>query len=292
MSVQNNLKKPEFTKTMLGYTPKEVDQYIDHILERYAAVSRDVTELKRRVTRLQLGLESGNYPSETPEAAKTESAPVYNGLSDSVMDKLRHMIESERRRHEEAMDALMSFLEAHSRDEELPTPAEDFIPEMSETEIFPEDISFETPVEDTVELDESDAEWENILEAFISDVPAEETLAEKANEDDLDLIFDMPLTDEIPSLPDDDEDISHIDLSEEIFEEKEAEIPASEPSSEEKKKTPAEIAAELDFYSDGSVHNGESYDPMTLAAKATMKRRPTLEDFMRPLPENGKNADK
>ena len=278
MSVQNNLKKPEFTKTMLGYTPKEVDQYIDHILERYAAVSRDVTELKRRVTRLQLGLESSSYPSETQESTASADAPVYNGLSDSVMDKLRHMIESERRRHEEAMDALMSFLESHSRDEELPSP----VPAEPVFEESPAEEASADDVLDAIDFEESDAEWENILEGFIEDVSSEEAITEEEDVD-IDLIFDMPLSDKISEAAYDadefyEEDTPAEEASEETVEE--------ETTKEERKRTPAEIAAELDFYSDGTIHNGESYDPMTLAANSTMKRRrPTLEDFMRPFPE-------
>lgn len=290
MSVQNNLKKPEFTKTMLGYTPKEVDQYIDHILERYAAVSRDVTELKRRVTRLQLGLEPINVPSDAPEATSSEPAPVYSGLSDSVMDKLRHMIESERRRHEEAMDALMSFLESHSRDEALPIPAEEMVAEAPAPEAFAEEGDIQEPANDEIELGEADAEWENILEGFIEDFPSEETPSNEVEDDDIDLIFDMPLSDELPSVFDEEEEHEYVPVEEHEDHEEYEEIPLHEDHTDEKKKSPAEIAAELDFYSDGTVHNGESFDPMTLAANATMKRRrPTLEDFMRPLPEDGKN---
>ena len=188
MSVQNNLKKPEFTKTMLGYNPKEVDQYIDHILERYAAVSRDVTDLKRRVTRLQLGMESEKCVVEDRTA---DESAVYTGLSDSVMDKLRHMIESERRRHEEAMDALMSFLESHSRDEELQTPAEEIplfadeaeeVEEIEEVEVVEEEAEAEG-VDIGITFEESDSEWEDALEKFISD--ASEDAEPEVKEEDL-----------------------------------------------------------------------------------------------------------
>lgn len=312
MSVQNNLKKPEFTKTMLGYTPKEVDQYIDHILERYAAVSRDVTELKRRVTRLQLGMEERCDTAPEKEAAPT----VYAGLSDSVMDKLRYMIESERRRHEEAMDALMSFLESHSRDEMLQIPAEE-IPVCEAEEAEPE----AEEANGTIAFEDSDAEWEDALEKFIADAGEDEE--EAVDDEDADEFEDEPEAEPeaAPESADADEDDTD-SLLEKLFgkydvtldtedESEDEEVEDDEVEDDEveevsvehfgdigenedetkaeaeavREKTPAEIAAELDFYSDGTVHNGESYDPMTLAANATMKRRrPTLEDFMRPLP--------
>ena len=58
---------------------------------------------------------------------------------------------------------------------------------------------------------------------------------------------------------------------------------------ETEKQTRAQLALELDFYSDEVVRDGESYDPMTLARNASMQRkRPSLEDFMNPLDEGEK----
>lgn len=267
MSVQNNLKKPVFTKSMLGYTPKEVDQYIEYMNERYAAVSRDVSELKRRVTRLQLGLETS--------AAETEVVPqAETGFSDAALEKLRRMIAAERSRHEEALDALLSFIETHSHGESIPeaVSVHDFADEDDGfVPLDDEESAFEHLV-----LSEEDVEWEEALEGFISDAGDDATDTVEANTDE----------DEGPA---DEEEVLTAPISEEYITESEEDTESEEAQEAqeavtEKKKTPAELAAELDFYSDTVVKDGESYDPMTLAQNATMKRRrPTLEDFMSPL---------
>ncbi|MBR6807283.1 MAG: DivIVA domain-containing protein [Clostridia bacterium] len=64
------------------------------------------------------------------------------------------------------------------------------------------------------------------------------------------------------------------DASDEAFDEA--------PEGEEPKKrekTPAEIAAELDFYTDSVYRDGESFDPMTLAHNSTSRVKPKYEDF-------------
>ena len=50
-------------------------------------------------------------------------------------------------------------------------------------------------------------------------------------------------------------------------------------SDEKKEKTPAEIAAELDFYTDSVYRDGESFDPMTLAHNVTSNRKPKYDDY-------------
>lgn len=251
MSTQNNLKKPVFTKSMLGYTTKEVDQYIEYVNERYNALSRDVSELKRRVTRLQLGLESPNNSEEATTSASSDT-----GFTDAAIDRLRGMIEAERLRHEEALSALLGFIESHSHGEELPEKVtEDNL--MTENEFVPllDDADIDSMI-----ISEDDAEWKEALESFIAD--AAESDDEQAEAEA-----------EAEVLTETETEASEI-----------AEVNEEAKAISEKKKTPAELAAELDFYSDNVVRDGESYDPMTLAQSATMKRRrPTLEDFMNPI---------
>jgi len=263
MSTQNNLKKPVFTKSMLGYTTKEVDQYIEYVNERYNALSRDVSELKRRVTRLQLGLESPNNSEEATTSASTDT-----GFTDAAIDRLRGMIEAERLRHEEALSALLNFIESHSHGEELPEKVtEDNL--MTENEFVPllDDADIDSMI-----ISEDDAEWKEALESFIAD--AAESDDEQAEAEA-----------EAEVLTETEAEVSEISEVSEVAETSEvAEVNEEAKAISEKKKTPAELAAELDFYSDNVVRDGESYDPMTLAQSATMKRRrPTLEDFMNPI---------
>ena len=73
MSAQNNFKKPVFTKSVMGYTPREVDQYIEYMNEQYAAATRDIAELRRRLTRYQLGLD----PVEKQPAAEDDEKILF-----------------------------------------------------------------------------------------------------------------------------------------------------------------------------------------------------------------------
>lgn len=281
MSAQNNLKKPAFTKIMLGYNPKEVDQYIEYITERYAAVSRDVSELRRRVSRLQFELDSIKEQSE-PEVQSC-------GFTDAALDRLRYMIEAERSRHEEALNALVSFIDTHSHGEDVPAKA----PPMDEPEMITFDVENDdnfVPLDDEPLISDADAEWQEVLESFISDAEDVEPAKvedESAEYADAEAVFAAPISGAYLE----NTDTENTDTAETTTEPAaEAAPPETAP---ERKKTPAELAAELDFYSDNVVRDGESYDPMTLAQSSTMKRRrPTLEDFMKPMPDNKDRGDR
>jgi len=252
MSVQNNLKKPEFTKTMLGYNPHEVDRYIEYMTERYNAVSRDVSELKRRLTRLQLGLD------KTEESENDEK--VLHGFSDGAVDHLRHMISAERSRHAESLDALLEFIESHKLGEEVSGQAslnDEYKPLANDDGFAP----VNGQAAEDFDLTDEDEEWTRTLSEFIADA-AEESESDADGDAKAELSIDIEV--DIPA-------------------ETEAQ-PAAEDEPQTAKKTPAELARELDFYSDTVIRDGESYDPMTLAQSATMKRRrPTLEDFVNPI---------
>ncbi len=53
----------------------------------------------------------------------------------------------------------------------------------------------------------------------------------------------------------------------------------ADPEAKKKEKTPAEMAAELDFYTDSVYRDGESFDPMTLAHNSATSRKPKYDDF-------------
>lgn len=293
MSAQNNLKKPAFTKTMLGYTPKEVDQYIDYVIERYAAVSRDVLELKRRVARLQLGLDPIDSAPKEP-AAKP-------GLSDDAMDRLRAMIESEKRRHEEAMSALLSFVEAQSRGEVVPKKKSAAEPAVFEDSKSINDVGSIDAVDDPEDpesgfvplpddgdgeiLSDKDSDWAEALGKLVDG-------AEKADDSKSADVGEVSIDGEIDGEKNADAETVTAPISGAYLENSTAKpanivaapAEASEEKPAERKKTPAELAEALDFYTDPVVRDGESFDPMSLAqSSAAMRRRPTLQDFMRPI---------
>lgn len=288
MSAQNNLKKPAFTKTMLGYTPKEVDQYIDYVTERYAAVSRDVLELKRRVARLQLGLDPIDSAPKEPAAKQ--------GLSDDAMDRLRVMIESEKRRHEEAMSALLCFVEAQSRREAAPRKAPEEESAMPEDPEDPENGFVLLPDDgDGAIISEEDTDWADTLGRLVDgaeNIGDSEKFADGNAENfddsaksadageeyaDAEAVFAAPISGAYL-------ENSTVKSGEPAKNPAEISVPASASKTEERKKTPAELAEALDFYSDSTVPDGESFDPMSLAKNSSaMHRHPTLQDFMRPI---------
>ena len=78
---------------------------------------------------------------------------------------------------------------------------------------------------------------------------------------------------------------------EDVITEEDADMDADEETAgdenEHDERTPAQIAADLDFYTDGDHADGESYDPMTLAAQITSRNsRPKISDFMKTVPSD------
>ncbi len=152
MAIQNTSKKPNFNKIVLGYAPKEVDRYIDFISERYNAVCRENAELKRKLTRLQLGITTNN--SDTAEAvSETEIKDEKRMLTKSELAALAKMIREEKERHESSLDMIYSLIES-----------------LTDTSLG--EIPFETVSDETGdESVEADDDWECILEKYISDIP-------------------------------------------------------------------------------------------------------------------------
>ena len=166
MNAQNNLKKPNFSKGVMGYTPSEVDRYIDHINERYNTVSREAAELKRKIINLQLRLnEAEDRLAEAEKKSTTKKCFDHEALSqifdmldrensrhaqflDLLKDKLCDMLDDEIKESDDGEweDALDEFIDAP----DLSAPAETVVStaedhEESETEAEEKLIS-ETPV--------------------------------------------------------------------------------------------------------------------------------------------------
>ena len=49
MLAPHELKNKSFTKTMRGYNPQEVDEYIDFLVENYTSLYRENSELERKL---------------------------------------------------------------------------------------------------------------------------------------------------------------------------------------------------------------------------------------------------
>ncbi len=367
-------KRPVFTKAMLGYTPREVDLYIDRMNERYLAALADNSKLRRRVESLQAELERAR--------ADVRAAEVSCDVGHLV-----ELIKNEASRHSEALGDIISALSAQSdavsgascgASHELPctaaeideadgfVPLEDDVPENTQAtsgQTVPSDIDSEPDnesedvirylevepygeTEDAVEIAEADFDSEkSSLEPtdLSEDAPvggnlfdaddAFEPFAEEYGPHELDdaSIFAAPDeifidADRVSEGFDSAEDFNNIKgsataLGEDVFIDADrlggnasatvgdatsaeaAENAESTENSEAMENaegletaeddanadgeadmaSAAQRTASLDFYTDTVVRDGESFDPMTLAHRRTLTRRPTLEDFMRPL---------
>ncbi|MCI9450303.1 MAG: hypothetical protein HFE30_08670 [Clostridiales bacterium] len=249
MSVQNTLKKPAFTKSVRGYTVQEVDRYIEYVNERYAAVCRDVAELKRKLTRLKLGL-------DRPEAeANTANVDVLPEELLKHLENLRRELSAECERHAEHMKRLSRDFE----NETLNTVSTKINAEVGAS------ILKNTAVQSLNELAVNE----------VAALEAEPISAEECNSSD-------------GALP---ESESPVEIGEDDGSLKETAELTEDGTSEDgndntEEKTPAQLAEEIDFYSDGVHADGESFDPMDFAADAAAKyARPSFASLMGGDPE-------
>lgn len=249
MSVQNTLKKPAFTKSVRGYTVQEVDRYIEYVNERYAAVCRDVAELKRKLTRLKLGL-------DRPEAeANTANVDVLPEELLKHLENLRREVSAECERHAEHLKRLSRDFE----NETLNTVSTKINAEVGAS------ILKNTAVQSLNELAVNE----------VAALEAEPISAEECNSSD-------------GALP---ESESPVEIGEDDGSLKETAELTEDGTSEDgndntEEKTPAQLAEEIDFYSDGVHADGESFDPMDFAADAAAKyARPSFASLMGGDPE-------
>ncbi len=313
MSAQNSLIKPSFTKSVMGYNTGEVDKYVEHVSERYNSVCRENAELKRRLLS-----ESVRINEAEERIAELEKIAVTGKVLDkSALNKIFDSLSAEKERFAYFIESLKESLNDICADGEDLLTADDsweetlcgYIEEVRDVSDTAEDASAEA-VSDSDEADDTagfyeicdddsdayDAETDNVLAIFDDSEDSGDMADEPFFIPDLD--DDAFSADEPTEAPADNDDENEVAAdSEGIIEEDvcvadESSDPEDlEEEAEEEKpvdtRTPAQIAADLDFYTDGDHADGESYDPMTLAAQITSRSsRPKFEDFMKPLPSD------
>lgn len=270
MSVQNKINKPSFTKSVMGYTQSEVDKYVDRVIERYNSVCRENAELKRRVLALSLRIEEAESKLEKAEK-ESENEKI---LTKSSLLRVFDMLNDEKKRYSCFIDSLMETLNTMASEEDFRENDDDWVSILDD--YIEEAILEEEQDEKSKDASSDDGVKEDMLisEAlgYIKDRGIiTSAVAEEAHD---------PVPDVTPA------DVK--EQSEAIAEETEAaqtpeKTESDLPEAENRKKTPAEIAAELDFYPDKLHADGESFDPMILAAQATSQRkRPIFADLMDP----------
>lgn len=282
-------KRPVFTKAMLGYTPREVDIYIDRMNERYSAALTDISRLKRRIAAMRVELEQARKSAEL----------VRNGNE----ERLCSLIEEEMCRHASALDGILENLKASASvdtTDSVPSTAsaatdtDGFVPLDDD---MPDDVPTDLICDNNARItDETTLETESAL--FPEEVPecdiGDDNIPDISEDKFADDVDSLAAFDDIaaacsresdPLAPFAEEYGPHeLDDSGDILAEGGEE--ATENISQSSEKTSAaKLAESLDFYTDTVVRDGESFDPMTLAHLSTDGRRPKIEDFMRPLGE-------
>ena len=306
MSVQNSLMKPAFTKSVMGYNTGEVDKYVEHVSERYNSVCKENAELKRRL------LAEGVRMREAEEKiAELESIAVQGVVLDkSKLVKIFDALSAEKERFAYFVESLKESLNDICAESEEALTADDSWEEVMNG--YGEEVHNEDGTSSAVsdgnegfyEICDDDADSVGEITPACEEVC--ETVAEDdaygAETDDVLSIFNT-------ATAEDKADISFVvpDLDGDVFadvESTEDEGPADEDVVTEKDtdkgtdeddrdakaddgRTPAQIAADLDFYTDGDHADGESFDPMTLAAQITSRNsRPKISDFMKTVPSD------
>lgn len=127
------VKKKTFIKVMRGYSPEEVDAYIEYLLKKYNEVSKENEDNKRKIATALRKIQelSENRPDRT-ERAKSES--VSNQASEEAAKLIENARTQERRILEDAAKQAEKILrdaeeEAYKRAEAITSEAEKSVSE-------------------------------------------------------------------------------------------------------------------------------------------------------------------
>lgn len=279
MSVHNSLMKPSFTKSVMGYNTGEVDKYVEHVTERYNSVCKENAELKRRLLSESVRIrEAEERISELERAVKVSVA-----LDKSSLVKIFDMLNAEKDRFAYFVESLKESLNAICDESVDNLIADDswedtlggYIEEVSDADVSDDSAPDITDDVGFYEIDEGaetyDTETDDILSIF-NDSTADA-------EDITDIEADDSASDDITVVETTDADTA------EAEDDSVSDTADDKNDDETDSRTPAQIAADLDFYTDGDHADGESFDPMTLAAQITSKNsRPKPQDFIKVVP--------
>lgn len=293
MSIQGT-KKPVFTKVMLGYAPREVDGYIERMNARYAAAVKDISRMKRRLDQMRVELDRVRASAAHADA-----------------EKLRLLFEEEKRRHAAALDTILDSLDgADVLAEGIAETDDGFVPLDDVSDGLADGLAAAAPDGEPSSFSPCAPLGELTIEDILRDelhahrlpeqslddtAPEDATLDFAASEDSLldESLDGAPLESELlledllaPSCDADEPDGEAVASDAFVGESDADKAPeCADPNGKADALSAAQLAESLDFHTDTVVRDGESYDPMTLAHMATGTRRPTAEDFMRPLGE-------
>ncbi len=186
MSVLNKLKKPEFSRGVMGYSPIEVDRYIAHVIARYNDVCRENAMLKEKLSIV----EDINSLKAKLDACQAKLEEASTPLVDT--DVLRELILTEAERQAAFTASLLAVINGAPTEDILALAEEGSLEEAEIVEEEEVDEAEEAVAEEAEEAAEAEAEEAPVAEAEpvaepapapVAPAPAPKTAAEKFNED-------------------------------------------------------------------------------------------------------------
>lgn len=89
MNIWNNLKKPEFDRGFRGYSMADVDRYIDYIVDRYSAVQKENSALKKRLSDMQNENDEGMKIIEDAQNKAQKIVSDADGKASKTLDEAK-----------------------------------------------------------------------------------------------------------------------------------------------------------------------------------------------------------
>ncbi len=258
MSAQNKLKKAVFSSSIRGYSKEEVDAYIRYANERYRSVCAENNELKRKITKLMLGI------GKPDQSQKQDGDPVDPARALEMLEKISSKLDEESASHTRIISDIRSQLTDIKNALESGAEAEEADiadPYEAEMTVEPDtDIPEETETAPSYTYEEPDEPDESEPEKPVYEAPAEGS---------------EPQTNDFEEATAAAQDVP-------------ADVPEEEPAGEEEPPEDNDTKIDLDFYTDEVHEDGESYD--TFKIMKDLGKMRTEDEYRKKFQEG--NTDK
>lgn len=94
MVLPSELKKVEFSKTIKGYSPAEVDEYISYLVSLYTEMAKECSELEKKYKNMQLRLEEAKSDESAISALILNAQKMADAIVKDANDKAKAITES------------------------------------------------------------------------------------------------------------------------------------------------------------------------------------------------------
>lgn len=94
MVLPSELKKVEFSKTIKGYSPSEVDEYISYLVSLYTEKAKECSELEKKYKNMQLKLEEAKSEENAISALILNAQKMADAIVKDANDKAKAITEA------------------------------------------------------------------------------------------------------------------------------------------------------------------------------------------------------